>query len=134
MLITFSFLVQFKWFKVLYERNLMIYKSSLNHKGNRATFKDFFGVFDNSLPSVRWFFVSTIWQPPPPPILEGHIWLISSSFSTIQFSVGAQIVGLQLFFGHEIQRSTPQKFADLWDTNCSVTGLVTLVHVSNLSR
>jgi hypothetical protein len=102
----------------------MIYESSLNHKGNSATFKDIFCVFDNSLPSVRWFFVSAIWTPPY--TLEGHIWLISSSLSTIQLYVGAQIVGLRFLFGHEIQKSTPQKFADLWDTKCSVTGLDTL--------
>ncbi len=100
--------------------------------------KNFFWVFGNSLPSVRWFFVSTIWTPPPspPPTLEGHIWLISSSFSPIQLSAGAQIVGLQSLFGHEIQRSTLQKFADLWDTKCSVTGLATLsvpiISITNL--
>jgi len=110
----------------------MIYKSSFNHKGNRATSKDlFFWVFGNSLPSVWWFFVSTIWRPPT---LEGHIWLISWSFSTIQLSVGAQIVGLQFLSGHEIQRSTLQKFADLWDTKCWVTGLATLVGSSNKQR
>jgi hypothetical protein len=102
----------------------MIYKLSFNHTGNRATLKDFFWVFGNSLPSVLWFFVSTIWSPLT---LEGHIWLISSSFSTIQLSVGAQILGLQFLFGHEIQRSTLQKFADLWDTKSSVTGLATLL-------
>ncbi len=62
----------------------------------------------------------------PPPTLEGHIWLISSSPSTIQLSVGTKIVGLKFLFGHEIQRSTLQKFADLWDTKCSVTSLATL--------
>jgi hypothetical protein len=40
--------------------------------------------------------------------------------------VGAQIVGLQFLFRHETQRSTLQKFADLRDTKCSVTGLATL--------
>ncbi len=106
----------------------MIYKSSLNHKGNRATFKVFFGVFGNSLPSVRGFSFPPF-DPPapvPPPPLERHIWLISSSFSTIQLSVGAQIVGIQFLFGHEIQRNALQKFADLWDTKCSVTGLAAL--------
>jgi hypothetical protein len=39
-------------------------------------------------------------DPSPPPLtLEGHIWLISSSFSTIQLSVGAKIVGLQFLLG-----------------------------------
>jgi hypothetical protein len=50
--------------------------------------------------------------------------------------VGAQIVGLEFLFGHEIQRSTLQKFADLWDTKCSVTGLDTLsvpvISITNL--
>jgi hypothetical protein len=39
--------------------------------------------------------------------------LTSSSFSTIQLSVGEKIAGLQFLFGHEIQRRTLQKFADL---------------------
>jgi len=103
----------------------MIYKSSSNHKGIERLSKTFCCVFDNSLPSVRWFFVSAIWTPPP--YFGGsHIWLISSSPSTIQLSVGTKIVGLKFLFGHEIQRSTLQKFADLWDTKCSVTGLATL--------
>ncbi len=89
----------------------MIYKSSLNHKGNRATFKDFFGC------SVIVFQVCGGFSFPtfdtPPFTLEGHISLIFSSFSTIQLSVGAKIVGLQFLSGHEIQRSTLQKFADL---------------------
>jgi len=93
-----------------------MYKSSLNHnKGNRATFKDFFGCSVIIVFEVCRGFPF----PPfdlPPPNLEGHIWLISSSFSTILLSVGAQIVGLQFLFGHEIQRSTLQKFVDLWDT------------------
>jgi hypothetical protein len=41
--------------------------------------------------------------------------------------MGAQIVGLPFNFEHEIQRSTLQKFADLLDTKCSVTGLATLL-------
>jgi hypothetical protein len=69
-------------------------------------------------------FSFTIWTPPT---LEGPIWLISSCYSTIQLSVGAQIVGLQFLFGHEIQRSTLYKFADLWATKSYVTGLATLV-------
>jgi len=40
--------------------------------------------------------------------------------------MGVQIVGLQFLFGHEIQRSTLQKFADLGDTKCSVIGEATL--------
>ncbi len=40
--------------------------------------------------------------------------------------MGAKIVGLQFLLGHEIQRSTLHKFADLWDTKCSVTSLATL--------
>jgi hypothetical protein len=101
----------------------MIYKSSSNHKGNRATFKDVFGC------SVIVFQVYADFSYPPfapPPTLEGHIWLISSSFWTIQLSVGAQIVGLQFLFGHEIQRSTLQKFADFWDAKCLDTDLSTL--------
>jgi hypothetical protein len=101
----------------------MIYKLSWNHKGNRATFKDFFECLIIIFQSVPWFFVSTIWSPLH---LEVHIWLISSSVSTIQLSVGEQIVGLKFLFWHEIQRSTLQKFADLWDTKCSVTSLATL--------
>jgi hypothetical protein len=53
-------------------------------------------------------------------------WLNSSSFPTIQLSVGEQIVGLKFLFWHEIQWSTLQKFADLWDTKCLLTGLATL--------
>ncbi len=48
----------------------MIYKSSLNHKDNRATFKDFFGC------SVIVFQVFGGFSFPPltpPPTLEGHI-------------------------------------------------------------
>jgi hypothetical protein len=126
MLITFPFLVQFKWLQVLYERNLMIYKSSLNHKGNRPTFKDVFGCLVIVLDVCGGFWFPPFDTPPPPTTLEGRIWLISSSFSTIQLSVGVQIVGLQFLFGHEIQ-STLQKFVDHWDTKCLVTGLATLI-------
>ncbi len=41
----------------------------------------------------------------------------------IQLSVGVQIVGIPFMLEHEIQRSILQKFPDLWDTKCSVTGL-----------
>jgi len=41
--------------------------------------------------------------------------------------VGVNILGLKFLFGHEIQRSTLQKFADHRDTKCSVIGLATLV-------
>jgi hypothetical protein len=101
----------------------MISKSSLNHKGNRETFKYFFGCWV----IVFQVFCDFSFSPPaPPPTLEGHIWLISSSFSTTQLFVGAQIVGLKFLFGHEIQRSTLQKFANLWNTKCSVIGVTTL--------
>jgi hypothetical protein len=67
------------------------------------TFKDF---FEYSIIVFQVFGGS--WFPSFDPLtLEGHISLISSSFSTIQLSVGLEIVG------HEIQRSTLQKFPDL---------------------
>jgi hypothetical protein len=109
----------------------MIYKPSLNHKGSRATFKDYFAC------SIIVFQVcGGFLFPPfdPPPTLEGHIWLISSFLSTIQLSVGAQIVGLQFLVGHEIQRSTLQKFANLWVTKCSVTSLTTLCFKLRVDR
>jgi hypothetical protein len=127
MCITFSFFIHF----LFNLRDLKCYKNAtLRSTNNLCTIKEMeplqrlFWVFGNSFPSVWWFFVSTIW---PPLTLEGHIWLISSSFSTIQLSVGAQIVGLQFLFRHEIQRRTLQKFANLWDTKCSVIDLATLV-------
>ncbi len=92
--------------------DLKCYKSATLWSTNRAIFNDFFYVFGNNLPSVSVDFRFHH------PTFERHIWLISSSFSTIQLSVGAQVVGLQFLFGHEIQRSTIQKFADLWDTKC----------------
>jgi hypothetical protein len=75
-------------------------------------------------------FSFTIWTPPPP-TLEGPIWLISSCYSRIQLFVGAQIVGLQFLFGHEIQRSTLYTFADLWATKSYATGLATLVGLAS---
>jgi hypothetical protein len=48
--------------------------------------------------------------------------------------VGAKIVGLQSLFAHEIQGSTPQKFADLWDTKCSAAGLATLLTVFSIEQ
>jgi hypothetical protein len=86
----------------------MIYKSSLNHKGNRATFKDFFGCSAIVFQVCGGFSFS----PFDPPTLESHIRLNSSSFSTIEISVGAQVVGLQFPFGNEIERRTLHKFAD----------------------
>jgi hypothetical protein len=102
----------------------MIYTSSLNHKGNRETFKDFFGCWV----IVFQVFCDCSFSPfdPLSPTLEGHIWLISSSFSMIQLFVGAQIVGLKFLSGHEIRRTTLQKFANLWNTKCSVIGVITL--------
>jgi hypothetical protein len=103
----------------------MIYKSSLNHKDNIATFND---VFRCSV-IVFQVFGGFSFPPPPPPTppftLEAHNWLIFSSFSKIQLSVGAQIVGLQFLLEDEIQKCTLQKFIDLWNTKYSVTGLVT---------
>jgi hypothetical protein len=101
-------------------------KSYFNHKGNRATFKAFFFACSIIVFQVLGGFSFPPFDCPPPPTLEGHIWLISSCFSSIQLSVGAQIVGLKFLFGHEIQRSTLHKFAHLWDIKCSVTGLATL--------
>jgi hypothetical protein len=50
----------------------MIYKSSLNHKGNRATFEDFFScliiVFQ-----VFGGFSFPPFQPPPPPLGGLHL-------------------------------------------------------------
>jgi len=48
----------------------------------------------------------------------------------IQLFVGVQIVGLQFLFGHEIQRNTLHKFADLLDTKCSMTGMATLCFIT----
>jgi hypothetical protein len=42
-LLTFSFLVQFKQFNVIYERHLQFYKLSLNSNSNRATYKECLG-------------------------------------------------------------------------------------------
>jgi hypothetical protein len=41
-LLTFSFLIQFKRFKVLWECHLQFYKSSLNSSSNKATYENFF--------------------------------------------------------------------------------------------
>jgi hypothetical protein len=41
--------------------------------------------------------------------------------------VGVKIAGLQFLLGHETQRSTLQKFAELRDTKCSMTDLATVV-------
>jgi hypothetical protein len=42
-LLTFSFLVHLKLFKVLQEHHLQFYKSSFNSNSNIATYKDAFG-------------------------------------------------------------------------------------------
>jgi len=42
-LLTFSFLIHFKQFKMLQERQLKFYKSSWNFNSNTAKFKEFFG-------------------------------------------------------------------------------------------
>jgi hypothetical protein len=73
----------------------MIYKSSLNHKGNRATFKDFFGC------SVIVFQVCDgfSFAPFDPPYFGWSHLTNFFIFSTIQVFVGAQIVGLRFLFG-----------------------------------
>jgi hypothetical protein len=86
----------------------MIYKSSLNHKGNRATFKDFFGC------SIIVFEVCGDFPFPSfnPPYFGGsHLNHFFIFFNDSTFC-GAQVVGLQFLFGHKIQRSTLQKFVD----------------------
>ncbi len=80
-------------------------------------------MYSNSLPSVRWFLVSTIWA--------SLLWRVTSDsflhlFQRFNFLWVHKIVGLWFLLGHEIQRSTLQKFADLWDTEFLDTGLSTV--------
>jgi hypothetical protein len=76
----------------------------------------FFGVCDNSLPSVGWLlggFLFPPFDPPHPPYFGGSHLTHFFIFFNIKLFVGVQIVGPQFFFGHEIQRNTLQNFANL---------------------
>jgi hypothetical protein len=94
----------------------MIYKSSLNHKGNRETFKDLFGCLIKSSKCARVFHFHHL--TPPPTYFGGSHSVgctnskgYNSSFGhEIQRSTLRKLVDLS--FGHEIQRSTLQKFVD----------------------
>jgi hypothetical protein len=87
----------------------MIYKSSWNRKGNRATFKDLFGCSVIVFEVCSGFWFPPFDPPPPPPFLYfggSHLAHFFIFFKTIQLSVGEKIVGLQFLLGHEIERST----------------------------
>jgi hypothetical protein len=55
-LLTFSFLVHFKLFKVLHEHHLQFYKSSWNCNNNIATYKEFLGCSNTD------FFATLLWE------------------------------------------------------------------------
>jgi hypothetical protein len=104
----------------------MIYKSSWNHKGNRTTFKCFFGCSIIVFPSVRWFFVFTIWSPYFGVSHLTHFFIFFNDSTFCGCANNRATIPPPLW--DEIQRRTLRKFADLWDTKCLDTSLSTLPH------
>ncbi len=60
-LLTFSFLVHFKWFKVLWEHHPQFYKSSFNSNSNKATCKNFFECLGIDFVMFCWFVFLRSW-------------------------------------------------------------------------
>ncbi len=62
-LVSFLFFIHLKRFKMLYERHLKFYSSSLNSNNNKTTNKEFFGCLRTGLSSVWWFVFLNSWPP-----------------------------------------------------------------------
>jgi hypothetical protein len=61
--LTFSFLVHFKWFKVLYRHHLQLYTSYWNFNNNRATYKEIFGWLGLCVVMFDGLFFLSFWGP-----------------------------------------------------------------------
>jgi hypothetical protein len=119
--LTFSFLFHFKWFKVLYERHLQFYKSSLNSNSNKATYKFYLfrvicfvmlgGLF-------FWVFDSLYFED-----------LNFLSFSLLLMIFSVLIVSIrkvQILFGHQKQQNPLLGFSLPWPLKWLLMGCFTL--------
>ncbi len=103
----------------------MIYKASFNHKGSRATFEGFVWGCSVIVFQVCDGFSLPPFDPTPPYFGGSHLTHFFIFFNDSTFC-GCANSRATISLGNEIQRSTLQKFTDLRDANCSVTGLATL--------
>jgi len=129
-LLTFSFRVHFKQFKVLYEHHLQFYKSSLNCNSNRATYKEFLRCLRIGFVVFCGLFFSVLdplylWGQE-----GGRNFLICNPFLK-KFSASDTLRGgVQVLFGYQKQHSPPIESGLPWALKCSLTGCSTLLHVN----
>ncbi len=102
-LITFLFLIHFKRFKVLQERQLKFYKSYWYFNSKKTNIKGIFWVFKNQPLQCSMVFFEFL----TPFTLGDHNFLISNPFLTILIVLDEPRGGLQVLFRHQNQQNPP---------------------------
>ncbi len=102
-LITLLFLIHFKRFKVLQERQLKFYKSYWYFNSKKTNMIEFFWVFKNRPLQCSMVFFEFL----TPFTLGDHNFLISNPFSTTLIMLNVPRGGLQVLFGHQNQQNPP---------------------------
>jgi hypothetical protein len=118
-LITFLFLVDLKWFKILLEHHLKFYKSYSN--SNTATYKENFECSGIDLCIVQWFVFLSL-----DPLLKDCNFLIFNLVLTIASMSDAPRREVQVLLGHQKQQSPPLWSGLPWALKCLVTSWSTL--------
>jgi hypothetical protein len=112
-LFTFSFLVQFKWFKVLQKCHLEFDKSSLNSNSNRAPYKEVFGCLKTDFVTIGGLFKNPLY------------FLNSNPFLTI-FNASDASIGEGFKFCLDIRNNRALPLDPAWPERLSVGSMTVL--------